>query len=137
MDICERIARERRGASVVEIKQIAAARVEDAARLFGLFDKPDTYYEIDATAARSLLAWVLEKDMAGGLSLMRRATAERLANRFLLAFQTEGARYYTNSNFGLPAAYVAWCPATDCTIDSGVLVLTSRHTACAWFMDDD
>lgn len=138
--ICERIAAARGGDLIVRIENTSAVTSSEAARLFGLFDSPDIYFEVAKEQAKSVLVAVLVKDMAYGSPLVQANEADELADAFFDSFAGDDARYFTNGELGKPRSSsigTSWSPATEHTFDSGVLVLSSRQTGCAWFMDED
>jgi hypothetical protein len=139
--ICERIANARGGDLIVRIEDASAATPAEAARLFGLFDSPDIYFEVSRDEAKCVLVAVLIEDMAYGSPLVAPEEAAKLADAFFESFASEDAKYFTNGEFGKPRSHPdsgpSWRPATEHTFDSGVLVLTSQQVGCAWFMDED
>lgn len=139
--VCERIATARGGDLIVRIEDIGVATPLEAARLFGLFESPEIYFEVSEAEAKSVLVAVLVKDMAYGSPLVPPGDAVALADAFFGSFAANGARYFTNGEFGKPRLHPnigpSWNPATEHTFDSGVLILSPRRIGCAWFMDED
>ncbi|WP_431113267.1 hypothetical protein [Variovorax paradoxus] len=130
----------RGGEHVVGIRDQVASSVEDAARLFGLINA-DKYFSIDYTEAVAVLRAVLHKGMTFGDELIPLHIATLLAEQFVSQFAQEAPLFFTNGSFGEPSKPpgfgASWTPATSADFDSGVLVLTSRRTACAWFMENE
>lgn len=87
-----------------------------------------------------LLARVLHRELAYGIELMPPGMADSLARNFLGSFRNDGSRFYSNGTLAVSSVCVpdkAWSAATPALFDTGVLILGSEHTACAWFADDD
>ena len=86
--------------------------------------------EVSATTALGLVTSILHKDLAYGHSLMPERRAKELARRFLSQFG-RSARYFSN---GWPGVST---PATDATLDTGVLVVGDERCGCLWVEDED
>jgi hypothetical protein len=91
--------------------------------------------------ARSIIEELLYKDMAYGVSIMPRATAKNLAERFISLFG-EGARYLTNGNFILPTTDPrsvpnSGDPISTSTFDSGVVCVDTNRLGILWVEDED
>lgn len=141
MDIASRIVIARGGDLIVGIRPFQVASILDAARLFGLRAVSETYHEVSAHEAERVIEIVLLEDMAYHSPLVPPQDAALLAREFVAEFLNEEPHFYTNGEFGLPrnrpGVGPSWDPATEHTFDTGILVITSRRTACAWFMDED
>lgn len=141
MDIATQIARARGGDLIAEIRPVQVKSVSEAAVLFSLHPSEDIYHEVSREEAERVLAAVLARDMAYGSPIVVPEEAALLARRFVEEFVSENPAFYTNGEWGRPTTRPGvgpgWTPATNHTFDTGVLVVTSRRTACAWFMDED
>lgn len=139
--IADDLSKARGGDLIVGIRDHVADGLEEAAGLFGLNMDADTYHSIDADEAEAVLRAVLHEDMAYRNELVPLEVASALAKRFVLEFASESPKFFTNGSFGkaseAPGVGSSRSPATSATFDTGVLVLTSHKTACAWFMDED
>ena len=100
------------------------------AKGFGLNGDEHACRPISPAAARELVTSILHKDLAYGVELMPAARARELAERFLGQFG-DNARYFSN---GWPGV---WTPATDATLDTGVLVIGDGGCGCLWVEDED
>lgn len=142
MNIATRIIDAREcGVVIAGVRAYAVGSVSEAAQQFELFSAPGIYREIDAVAARQVLAYVLHRDMAYGLLVMPSTQADALADAFVTLLAEDDAKFYTNGDFGapdrLPGRLPQWQPATSATFDTGVLAVARTHVACVWVMDED
>jgi hypothetical protein len=123
------------------VLQETFASPELAALAFGLKGDPAIYSEVGPKEAACVLRSVIHRDMAYEMELVPLRQAEELAEQFLRAVGSVGARYFTNGTFGLPRPSpnvgASWSPATEATFDTGILVITPERTACLWFEDED
>lgn len=138
IDICEQLRRARGGGCIAAIESDGVATPELAAARFGLISDADVYEPIDRVEAVRVLEMGLHQDLLYGRELMPSATAKQLAGAFLDAFDGE-LRLFTNGTFGRAGGEDGrgWTPATEATVDTGVLVLGASSCGCLWFADDD
>jgi hypothetical protein len=104
--------------------------VLELATEFGLKNDPAAFQPIAAVDAVSLVASILHKDMAYSMPLMTEGRAKELTEQFLGQFGAD-AEFFSN---GWPGG---WNPATDATLDTGVLVIGSERSGCIWIEDED
>ncbi|ARU52171.1 hypothetical protein CBR64_12580 [Cellulosimicrobium cellulans] len=103
----------------------------------GLRPLGDYWIEIDADRAEQVLAHVLRTGLAYSDEHMPEHRARRLAREFIRSCGTDETRYATNTK-GLPGNHLAsWMPATDYTIDGGIVILGTSRSACYWVADED
>jgi hypothetical protein len=121
----------------------ASPSVPDLAAEFGLSRDPSVYRQIDAVAARRLVQLILNQHMAYNVEIIPLPRAVELADRFLDQFGTDGVRFYTNGTFHeargprLRWSGASWNPATEATLDTGVLVVGPKCSGCLWVEDED
>jgi hypothetical protein len=125
------------GEVVSGYEELFCATVELAAIRFGLSGETGIYGEIPAAEAIAVLANIFHRDMANDQKIMSAARALALAKEFVACFPHEATRFYTNGTFGRKQLARSWSPATDATVDSGLLVLSRSVTACLWLKDED
>lgn len=137
---------DRRGWGVVRYETFGdpAAGLDAALARFGL--KPDAalLVEIDGAEAAALLADLLCKDMAYGVTGMSEEDAHALARQILGEHAYPECRYYTNrtpaKSIGgaRPFNMASWNPMTDATFDAGIVITAPGGSyACVWFEDED
>lgn len=120
------------------------ARPVDAAVDFGLRPNERAFGAIERDRARSILRYLLRYDLAYGCELM---TEEQCCQTIDLLMQLlpDDTTFYTNADWDSRSTigenHVAsgtnWVPATDCTIDGGIIALAKNCSACVWFGDED
>ena len=116
----------------------------DAAREFGLRADERAFKPIDRIRARAILRYLLRFDLAYGSDLMTDEKAEETIVS-LMEMLPNNTRFFTNGNWDNRstigehhiASGTQWVPATECTIDGGVLALADNIAACVWFGDED
>jgi hypothetical protein len=101
----------------------------------------EAWTKIGRDDARLILTVLLYKDMAYGISVMPRATAKNLAERFISLFSEE-ARFLSNGNFILPSADPGSLAGSGSnistsTFDSGVVCIDTNCLGILWFEDED
>jgi hypothetical protein len=90
--------------------------------------------------AQGILVEVLYRDLAYGLEVMDRTAAEALAAEFMEAFPPP-AHFLTNGDDIRPGMTHTmsrgWTPATDATLDCGVLAVGVGQLGALWVEDED
>ena len=130
-----------RGSGVICGTSAAAPTLSELARSFGLREDPELYQEIDELSALRLARLILHQNMVYKSEIMPAKQAEELARKFLRLFGSESPRFYTNGTFHQPVAEdspagASWQPATDATVDTGVLILGTGCSGCLWVADE-
>ena len=116
----------------------------DAAREFGLRADERAFKPIDRIRAKAILRYLLRFDLAYGSDLMTDEKAEAIIAS-LMEMLPDNTRFFTNGNWDNRSTIrdrqnslgTQWVPATECTIDGGVLALADNMAACVWFGDED
>jgi hypothetical protein len=110
--------------------------VTDVARTFGLSIDPLVYREISESTARAIAMHVLNKDLAYHVEVVPSNEAIELVAQFFELCYTPEWRFFSNGDFS-PKAGESWAPATEATIDTGVLIVGSNWSGCLWVEDED
>jgi hypothetical protein len=141
MDVITRIVEARQGTGriIAGIRRDGVQSAESVAASFGLHGGFGIYFEIDEWEATSIIALVMNKDMAYSTEILPVHEARELAEGFMRQFRGEKAKYYTNGTFGKPGLFSGntWNPATAATFDTGVIVVAQKSVGCVWVMDED
>jgi hypothetical protein len=100
----------------------------------GLAQKRDGLIELNRSAAVTILAELLQKDMAYGSSNMPEEDARALAERTLSLHETSDSRYFSNRSEVGDGRH----SFTDSTFDSGLIVMIHANQYLGiWFEDED
>jgi hypothetical protein len=116
----------------------------DAAAEFGLRPDERAFSEVSRERAVAILRFVLRYDLSCGSDVMTADQAQR-AIESIMAMLPADTRFYTNGDWDRRstigerhvASGTSWVPATDCTIDGGIMALGGDCAACVWFGDED
>ena len=112
------------------------ATFDEVATTAGIAPLGRAWVEVNASGARQVLASLLHRDMAYQSELMPLHRAQWLAERFLAAFGEYGVRYATNSHDAIGSDARAWTPATRCTFDSGIAIISHAAVGLFWVADE-
>ena len=110
---------------------------DSVARAAGIEPLEKRWHELDRDRAEQFLTGLLHRSLAYKAELMPRKTAAWLASQFLEAVGPHASRFASNSA-DLPDAFpFSWEPATDRTIDAGLIAIGSDGAALYWVADED
>jgi hypothetical protein len=112
--------------------------LERGAQFAGLLGPPE--HEISEEEARSVLAGVMERDLAYRAPRAGAASAASTAAAFLALFRGPDARFFTNGELGLTHSLGktgGWDPLTRATFDTGVVALEKGRLGVFWVEDED
>lgn len=114
------------------------ATFDQVASAAGLHPLGERWCVIDAEKAVRVVASVLHRDLAYGAELLPLSQALRLAEELVSYCGGNAARFATNTQ-GEPDAgfWSGWNPATEATLDGGILVLGRLARAVYWVEDED
>jgi hypothetical protein len=104
----------------------------------GLLGRPER--EISREEAASLLAAVIERDLAYRAPRLGAAPAGSAAAEFLGIFSGPDALFFTNGELGLTHSLGktgAWAPLTRATFDTGVVAIEGKKLGVFWIEDED
>ena len=97
----------------------------------------DQWIEINISDARHIIVQILKEDLAYNYECM----SEKEANTFVEEIFTtlnvdQGAQFFTNGNYYEEQGN-SWCPITNATFDTGVLILNGQKINLVWVEDED
>ena len=119
------------------LKPDEAATLDDVARAAGIEPLQKRWHEVDRAGAESFLTELLHRSLAYRVELMPEKTAAWLASQFLDGVGRYGSRFATNSA-GRPGHFpYGWEPATEYTMDAGVVAIGANGAALYWVADED
>jgi hypothetical protein len=107
------------------------------ARTAGIEPLEKRWHEVERGRAEQFLTGLLHRSLAYNAELMPRKTAAWLAAQFLDAVGQHTTRFATNSTDLPDALPFSWDPATDHTIDAGIVAIGSDGSALYWVADED
>ncbi|WP_143278723.1 hypothetical protein [Bradyrhizobium sp. Y36] len=105
----------------------------EIARAFGLSDDVEIYTIVTSDEAAALATHVLTTSLTYGGKEMSPSRAAELWQRFAALFD-EPVQFLTNCR---SSDFRQFSPATDATIDLGVLVVGKANGGCLWVEDYD
>lgn len=114
-----------------------AATFDDLARAAGIEPLERRWHEVDRAGAESFLTHLLRRSLAYRVELMPEKTAAGLASQFLDAVGRYGSRFATNSADRPGHFPYGWEPATEHTMDAGVVAIGAEGAALYWVADED
>lgn len=114
-----------------------AENFDDVARAAGIEPLGKRWHEVDRSGVESILTELLHRGLAYRDELMPEKTAVWLASQFLDAVGRFGVRYATNSADRPGQFPYGWEPATDFTMDAGVVAIGPTGAALYWVADED
>lgn len=114
-----------------------ARTFDDVARRAGLFPLGEGWRQVDSAAAREMLAWILHRGLAYSVELMPFAQASRLAEEFLGVFGSDDTRFATNLSATPNSPTWSSHPATQHTLDAGIVCLSPSLTGVYWVAEED
>lgn len=114
-----------------------ATSFDDVARVAGIEPLEKRWHEVDRPTAEKFLTALLHRSLAYGTELMPASTAAWLASQFVRAPGRYGTRFATNSPDLVGESPFAWTPATDYSMDAGVVALGPHGAGLYWVADED
>jgi hypothetical protein len=105
----------------------------EVARAFGLSDDVEIYTTVTSDEAAALVTYVLTTSLTFGGEEMKPSRAAELWQQFAALFD-EPVQFLTNCR---SSDFCQFSPATDATIDLGVLVIGLASGGCLWVEDYD
>lgn len=109
-----------------------AETYDDVATVAGIEPLGKAWQEIGRSEALTVLADLLHRSLAYRAELMPAHRAEWLAGEFIGTFGAYGGRFATNGN-----DRGGWTPATDYTMDRGLVVINDLGAGLFWVADED
>jgi hypothetical protein len=107
------------------------------ARHAGLVPTGRTWSELDREAAAAFLTSLLHRSLAYHSELMPAHRAAWLAAQFINSVGTYDARFATNTEGVLGESGFSWDPATEFTLDAGIVAVGSAGSALYWVGEED
>lgn len=119
------------------VKPEEASTFDDVANAAGVELLEKRWHEVDRAGAESFLTQLLHRSLAYRVELMPEKTAAWLASEFLDAVGPHGSRFATNSADRPGHFPYGWEPATEYTMDAGVVAIGVNGSALYWVADED
>ncbi|MBD2166273.1 hypothetical protein H6G04_17915 [Calothrix membranacea FACHB-236] len=97
----------------------------------------DRWQEINQTAAKKIVVFVLKKDLAYAAKMMASAEAEKISTK-IFNLLANPCRFFTNAVFVNDySALSGWDSLTKATFDTGILFVSSTMMGMLWVRDED
>ena len=114
-----------------------ASTPDEVARVAGLEPLGRAWITVDQDRAQAFLTAILHRDLAYKSEVMPKHTATWLASEFLASCGKFNSKYAINSVDLPDECPFTWTPATEYTLDAGVVVLGDDGCALYWVADED
>jgi hypothetical protein len=120
------------------VKQWPGSGITDIAKRLGLASAPETYQRISSSDAKLVLAWILHKDLAYSQELIPLNLAQERSAAIVAALPDSAVYYYNGLGPDTMSGRAnGFNPATESTMDAGILALCGDFGCGIWVEDED